>query len=161
MEDRAGGKQRKLTAEDIAGSIWNSLDPEEQGPKLLDWLKERKAAPQTVNIPEGKARALGNSHMFSATGVDFAQGKSIQHETYSGPEQAALVAALANLEIRGQVEVPSEERTCRQWRKDIAARLSAARARCKDLARTRAGHEDLVDEVVALLVHWLVHGRPA
>ncbi len=159
MENRATGKQRKLTAEDIAASIWDSLDAADQGPRLVDWLAERQVTTSAVQIPDGKAKALGRGHMFSSSAVEFAQGKSLHQEEYAGPGQAALVATLANLDIRGSVEVPADDATCKQWRKDIEARLKAASERLDELAATRTGDHSLREGVVGLLKHWYVVGK--
>jgi len=156
---RAGGGQRRLTASDIAAGIWDSLAADEQGPPVLEWLRTRKGERQAVDIPDGRAAALGADHMFCPAGVDFVQGKTVHHETYAGPEQAALVAMLANLEIRGKIEVPPDEATCRLWREDMASRLATARARFEELAASRTGTEALRDGTVALLMQWHVHGR--
>ena len=49
------------------------------------------------------------------TRVDFKQGKSTVHATYSSVEEAALVGELAGLGIRGSVDVPTDAATCRKW----------------------------------------------
>jgi hypothetical protein len=156
---RAGGAQRKLTAEDIAASLWDSLDAQDQGPRLTDWLRQRGGNRTVVHIPDGRAKPLGNGHMFSSRAVSFTQGRSVHHEEYAGPEQAALAAMLANLDIRGPVEVPSDEKTCNLWRKEAQARLDAARTRFEQLAGARTGDESMQEGIMALLTKWLVHGR--
>jgi hypothetical protein len=155
---RAGG-ERRLTAEDIAASIWDSLGDDDKGPPLADWLKSLTAKRQAVHIPDGKAKALGKGDMFSPAGVDFAQGKTIHHETYAHPAQAALVALLANLEIRGQVELPADEDACAEWHKAIERRLADARSRFDALAGSRTGTQTLRDAAAGLLMQWFVHGR--
>lgn len=159
MENRAGGKQRKFTTEDLAGSIWDSLDPMEQGPRLMEWLRERKAALAVIRIPDGKARALGRGHMYSSSAVRFTEGQSVHLEEYAGTRQAALAAALADLGIRGDVEVPADEVTCRLWCKEIEARCAAASKRFNELAATRTGDHRMQEGVVALLMLWYVHGK--
>ena len=155
---RAGG-QRRLTADDIAASIWDSLGDDEKEPPLADWLKTLKAKSQEVNIPDGKAKALGKGHMFSPAGVDFAQGKTVHHETYANPEQAALAAMLANLEIRGQVELPADEAACAEWHRAIEKRLADARSCFDALAGSRTGTQTLRDAAAGLLRQWFLHGR--
>ena len=91
--------------------------------------------------------------------MDFAQGKTIHHETYSHPAQAALVALLANLEIRGQVELPADEAACAEWHKAIEKRLADARNRFDALAGSRTGTQTLRDAAAGLLMQWFVHGR--
>jgi hypothetical protein len=155
------GAQRRVTPEDIAASIWDSLGDSDKGPPLADWLKTLKANRQAVDIPDGKAQALGNGHMFSPAGVDFVQGKAVHHETYAHPPQAALVALLANLEIRGQVELPTGEGACAEWRKAVEERLAASRARFDALAGSRTGTRTLRDAAAGLLTQWFLHGRRA
>lgn len=155
---RAGSNHR-LTADDLARSIWDSLSDDEKGPPLADWLASLKADRQTVHIPDGKAKALGKGHMFAPSGVDFTQGKTVHHETYANPAQAALAAELANLEIRGNVEVPADEPTCRQWIKDIQSRLAEGHGRFDALAGSRTGTEALRAATAGLLMQWFIHGR--
>ena len=158
MENRAGG-QRRLTAEDVAASIWDSLSDSQKGPPLTDWLKTLQADRRAVHIPDGKAKALGKGDMFSPAGVDYAQGKTIQHETYAHPEQAALAAMLANLEIRGEVELPAVSVACVQWRRSIERRLADARTDFDALAASRTGTDTLRDAAAGLLMQWFLHGR--
>jgi hypothetical protein len=155
---RAGG-QRRLTADDISASIWDSLGDDDKGPPLADWLKTLKGRRQAVNIPDGKAKALGNGHMFSPGGVDFAQGKTVYQEIYAHPAQAALAAMLANLEIRGQVELPADEAACAEWHKAIEKRLADAHSRFDALAGSRTGTQTLRDAAAGLLMQWFIHGR--
>jgi hypothetical protein len=155
---RAGG-QRRLTSQDIAASIWDSLAEDDKGPPLADWLKTLAGNPQAIHIPDGKATALGKGHMFAPADVEFAQGKTIHHETYAHPVQAALVAQLANLEVRGQVELPADERACAEWRKAIEKRLADARTRFDALAGSRTGTQTLRDAAAGLLMQWFLHGR--
>ena len=155
---RAGGN-RKLTADDIAGSIWDSLSADDKGPPLTEWLKTLKAKCQGVHIPDGKAKALGKSHMFSPAGVEFVQGKTVHQETYASPDQAALAALLANLEIRGQIDLPANEEDCAQAHKAIEKRLADARTRFEALAGSRTGTQPLREAAAGLLMQWFLHGR--
>ncbi len=153
------GSQRRFTADDLAGSIWDSLTDDEKGLPLAEWLKTLSGKRQAVDIPDGKAKALGKGDMFSPAGVDFAQGKTIRHETYANPEQAALVAQLAGHEIRGHVELPADELTCGQWRQDMQARMDAALLHFDALAGSRTGTHSLREATAGLLMQWYVHGR--
>ncbi|MBN1396142.1 MAG: N-6 DNA methylase [Pirellulales bacterium] len=156
---RAGGAERRLTAEDLAASTWDSLEADEQGPPLMEWLAARGDSTQVVNISEGRAKAKGAKDMFAPADVVFTQGKTAHHETYAGPEQAALVALLANNEIRGDVDLPDDEIACRGWRKEIETRLAAARAGFEELAASRTGKDTLRGQIAALMMHWFIHGR--
>jgi len=142
----------------IALCIWICLRGYDQGPPLADWLKKLKGRRQAVNIPDGKAKTLGKGHMFDPAGVDFAKGKTVHHETYANPEQAALAAMLANLEIRGQVKLPTDEAACAEWREAVEKRISEARSRFEDLAVYRSDMERVREEIVAVLLQWFIHG---
>ena len=146
-------------ADDIAASIWHSLGDDDKGPPLHEWLETLKAKRQGVHIPDGKAKALGKGHMFCPAGVDFAQGKTVHHETYAHPAQAALVALLANLEIRGEVELPADEGACVEWHKAIEKRLADARTGFDALAGSRTGTQTLRDAAAGLLMQWFLHGH--
>ena len=159
MENRAGGQRRKLSVEDVGATIWDSLDAGEQGPPLAEWLESRKEETEWVSIPDGKATALGLSHMFSPAGVDFMEGKAIHHKTYGGPQQAALVAVLANLDVRGRQRVPVAEDACKECRRAVDERLAKARSRFAELAESRSGNQGFQDGVTSLLMQWFVHGR--
>jgi hypothetical protein len=102
---------------------------------------------------------LGNGHLYSPAGVDFVQGKVIQHEDYANVEQAALIADLASLEVRGEMAVPADAGDCRQWRQAIKSRLDTARSRFDELAASRTGTENLREASADLLMQWYVHGR--
>ena len=148
-----------LGSEHIASCIWICLRGYDKGPPLADWLKTLKGRRQAVNIPDGKAKALGNGHMFSPGGVDFAQGKTVYQEIYAHPAQAALAAMLANLEIRGQVELPADEEACAEWHRAIEKRLADARSCFDALAGSRTGTQTLRDAAAGLLRQWFLHGR--
>jgi len=158
-QEQRGGGQRRLSAEDVAAGVWDSLADDEKGPPLTAWLGSLNCRRQMVMIPDGLARPLGNGHLYSPAGVDFVQGKTIHHEDYAGVEQAALIAYLANLDIRGEVEVPSDEAGCRQWRQAVETRLDAARSRLDTLTGSRTGSENLREASADLLMQWFIHGR--
>jgi hypothetical protein len=158
-QEQRGGSQRRLSAEDVAAGVWDSLADDEKGPPLAAWLGSLDCRRQTVMIPDGRASPLGNGHLYSPAGVDFVQGKTIHHEDYAGVEQAALVADLANLEIRGQVELPADEDACAEWHRAIEKRLADARSRFDALAGSRTGTQTLREASADLLMQWFIHGR--
>jgi len=139
--------------------VWALLEDKEKGPPLEVWLGSLEGKRQLVPIPDGKAKALGANHLYNPHGVDFIQGKTVHHEDYAGVEQASLVAMLANLEIRGDVEVPADEDTCRRWRRAIESRLATARRRFESRVASRTGSEELREDAVDLLMQWFIHGR--
>jgi hypothetical protein len=160
MEQRAGGRQRRLRAEDLAEPIWNGLPDDQKGPPVLDWLARLSAPKAAITIPEGKATVLGPDHMLDPCGVDFRAGNQRVHMNYASPEQAALAGRLANLGVRGPVEVPAESAACREALAALNARLSAAEERFREAAEARTGDERLHKQAADLLMHWFVHARP-
>ena len=110
MENRAGNNGRRFDAQDLAGSIWQSLSESEQGPGVTEWIKSACPESEPVIIPEGRPEAIGASDMFNPRGVVFRGNKETHHITYASPEQAALVAALAGAGIRGAIEIPKVRR---------------------------------------------------
>jgi hypothetical protein len=81
MENRAGNKVRRFDAQDLAGSIWQSLSEGEQGPAVAEWIKLSYPKRETVEIPEGRPEVLGASDMFDPSGVVFKGNKEAHHAT--------------------------------------------------------------------------------
>jgi hypothetical protein len=161
MENRAGNNGRRFDAQDLAGSIWLSLPEGEQGPAVAEWIKSGYPKTEAVEIPEGKPMALGSSDMFDPNGVVFKGNKEAHHVRYASPEQAALVAALAEVGIRGQVEVPKSGADCVHCLNDLRIRIKSAEDHFAGLAASRTGTQSLQEKTSALLLHWYVHGKSA
>ncbi|MBM4084881.1 MAG: hypothetical protein FJ272_08845, partial [Planctomycetes bacterium] len=159
MDDRAGNNNRGTAAQDLAESIWHSLSDEERGHTLTEWMKSAYPDAQTVQIPDGRPQALGVTDLFGPSDVVFKSNSETHQVTYASPEQAALVAELARLEIRGLAEVPTSKSDCAKCLNGIRARLFKARERFRVLVGIRTGAQTLRDKTEALLRHWFVHGR--
>lgn len=159
MADRAGKKGRRLGPQDLAESIWHALPDDQKGPPVADWIKANWADTGLVEIPEGKPEALGSVDMFSPAGVTFKGGKENHHLTYACPEQAALVAELAALGVRGQVAVPGSPSGCAQCLSQLRARLHNAQEHFAQIAALRTGIEALREKTTALLMHWYIQGK--
>ena len=161
MENRAGNKSRRFDAQDLAGSIWQSLSESEQGPAVTEWIESAYPKSEAVTIPEGKPEALGASDMFDPNGVVFKGNKEAHHVSYASPEQAALVAALAEVGIREHIEVPKSAADCDRCLKELRIRIKSAEERFAELAASRTGTQSLQEKTATLLMHWYVHGRSA
>jgi hypothetical protein len=158
MENRAGAKARRFDAQDLAASIWQSLPEGEQGPAVAEWIKSNHPRGETVEIPEGKPTALGASDMFDPSGVVFKGNKETHRVSYANPEQAALVAALAEIGIRGRIEVPKPAADCSLCLEKLRDRIKHAEERFSALAASRTGTQSLQEKTATLLVRWYVHG---
>jgi hypothetical protein len=159
MENRAGQNGRRFDAHDLAGSIWQSLSDAEQGLPVTEWIKSAHPEIETVVIPEGKPEALGAGDMFNPKGVVFKGNKETHHITCANSEQAALVAALAGIGIRGSIQVPKSAEACGQCLEELGHRIKRAEERFAGLAASRTGTESLQEKTASLLVHWHLHGK--
>lgn len=159
MEDRSGKKGRRLGAQDLAESIWNSLADTEKSPPIIEWIKSLCSHSEVVEIPEGKAEALGAADMFNPTSVNFKGSKENHLISYSSADQAALVVELASLEVRENVEVPKCASECIACSEQLRDRLRDAENRFAELAASRTGTQSLQEKTSALLMHWYLHGR--
>lgn len=159
MENRSGKKGRRLGPQDLADSIWHSLPDAEKGPPVAEWIKSFCRDTDMIEIPEGKPEALGAGDMFNPTGVTFKDNKESHQISYASSEQAALVAELAKIDIRGRVAVPKSASTCARCLEQLLARLREAEERFAQLAASRTGTQSLQEKTVTLLMHWYAHGK--
>ncbi|MBM4019589.1 MAG: hypothetical protein FJ288_14930, partial [Planctomycetes bacterium] len=158
MVNRAAAARDRITVEDMAATVWDSLAPEEKRESLLAWLA-RAGPGETIEVPEGRPRANGPGHLFEPRTVVYRSGGERHEVTYSSVEQAALAAALAELGVRGQVTVPADGGACRRAALELPGRITAARRRFEELAGLRTGTPALQDRTAELLMHWFIHGR--
>lgn len=108
-----------------------------------------------------RTTALGASDMFDPNGVVFKGNKEAHHVRYASSEQAALVAALAAIGIRGHIEVPKSAADCVHCLKELRIRIKSAEERFIEFAASRTGTQSLQEKTATLLMHWYVHGRSA
>jgi hypothetical protein len=159
MEQRAGGRARRLSPHDLAETIWDSLSDQERGPQLAEWVADHPGRLETVDIPEGKPKVYGPEDMLHPCGIDFKVGSHTRKMDYASPEQAALVARLALLDLRGKVKVPAAPDASRQTLRALQKRLAEAEERFNQLAADRTGDERLQHRTTELLMQWFIHGR--
>jgi hypothetical protein len=159
MENRAGNNARRFDAQDLAENIWNSLSEGERDRAVAEWIAIAYPDSQAVNIPEGKPEAIGAGDMFDPNGVVFKGNRETNHVGYANSEQAALVAALAELGIRGAVKVPESSADCLRCLEELRSRLKRAGDRFTELAGSRTGTQSLQEKTAALLMHWQILGR--
>jgi hypothetical protein len=114
---------------------------------------------ETVDIPKGKPEALGAGDMFNPSGVVFKGNKDNHQATYASPEQAALVAQLAEVGMSGRVDVPTSSSDCDRCLKQLQARLASAQERFAEVAALRTGTQSLQEKTAALLMQWYILGR--
>ena len=84
----------------------------------------------------------------------------MHHVTYANPEQAALVAALAGIGIRGSIEVPKSCCGLRSVSGGVAkVRIKRAEEHFTGIAASRTGTQSLQEKTAGLLMHWYIHGK--
>jgi hypothetical protein len=67
---------------------------------------------------------------------------------------------LANLGIRGKTDLPTDEIIANNQFVALTKRLEDTKKRFEALASSRTGNESLLGDVVDLLLHWFIHGKP-
>ena len=160
QEQRAGGRARRFTAQDLAASIWDSLASSDKSPPIVEWLTTLPGKVEPCEIPDGKAKAHGPDHLFDPCAVVFSSGTVRKEVTYHSVEQAELVSVLADMEIRGKIQLPQEPSVCKDWLAQLRTKLSAARSTFGSIADSRTGTARLQEQTVDLLMQWFIYGRP-
>jgi hypothetical protein len=97
--------------------------------------------------------------MFDAQTVYFGKTKNVQVDCASR-SHADLILLLATLDISGDVLIPTSEKGCEKVCLALESRLGKALSKFEALASSRTGDDRLQSDVVNLLMHWHVHGRP-
>ena len=157
--NRSGNNREQIGPPDLAGSIWDSLTEKEKGPPVQEWISAHFFGRAQVEIPDGKAVAVGAQDMFDAAAVNFRQGATTVQKSYANAAQAALVAELASHEIRGQVSLPTAADACESCLTQLHDYLKTAGDRFRALAESRTGQVPMQDKVTMILLHWFTHGR--
>lgn len=126
---------------------------------FVAWITTTYRDTEVVDIPEGNPQALGASDMFNPATVIFKGSKESHQIGYRSPEQAALVAELARVEIRGHVEIPKSSSECKECLEQLKTRLLSAEERFTELSASRTGTQTLQEKTAALLLHWYTYGK--
>ena len=160
QEQRAGGRTRRFTAQDLAASIWDSLPSSDKSQTIIEWLTTLPGKVESCEIPDGKAKAHGPDHLFDPCAVVFSSGTVRREISYQSVEKAMLATMLADLEIRGTINLPQEPSICKDWLVELQAKLSNARNSFESMVMSRTGTIKLQEQTTDLLMQWFIHGRP-
>jgi len=82
------------------------------------------------------------------------------HVICKSREDAELVKLLADLGVHGTINVPTNPAGSAELKEKIDSRIQVAKARFEELAAARTNLQEKQREVVELLLHWFVLGRP-
>lgn len=159
MQHRSGRNNRNLSPHDLAESIWISLPEARKEPPVVEWLRSAFGDAEVVEIPEGKACALGADDMFSPNTVIFRSKSETRQISYASPEQAEVVSELSRIGIRGLVSLPRRPIDCRACLRELAERVSAAQLHFTEMAASRTGTSALQEKTTALLMTWYLLGK--
>ncbi len=161
MEQRSKSKTARLTTEELASDAWDAVYFKDQ-PPLSASLRSDGIPSVLIHIPRaGAPRVLDDQSMFDREIVFFGKDKNARRVVCASRAQALLVNRLAELEIRGDRSVPSAERACRKLLDELNSRVEAATVEFDTLASSRVSDSKSKAEIVALMLGWLVHGKPA
>jgi hypothetical protein len=161
MEQRSKSKTARLTAEELAADAWDGVYFKDQ-PSLSEWLGSDGIPNVVIHIPsEGAPRVLDDNAMFDRETVYFGKDKKAARVVCASRAQALLVKRTAELDLRGGRSVPDDEATCRKLLDELNSRFEAATVEFDTLVAGRVSESKLRAEIVALMLRWVVHGKPA
>jgi hypothetical protein len=160
QEQRRKTANREFRIDELAADLWDALSPEEKEP-LAAWLASAVHVGTPTAIPEGTPSLPDASDLFAANHVYFRQGKG-SHANLTLPSRphAELVHLLASKGLHGTLPLPDFESDAVSLLARVNDRLSAFAAKANQLARSRTSDDKRIDDLVALLQHWMLHGRP-
>jgi hypothetical protein len=160
MEQRAKSKVRRFGTEELAADAWDAVyfrDELPLGESFAGWPEPKVK----IVIPaDGSPRLLDEHSMFDREVVYFGDHRGAQRVVCSSRAQAELVTRLAELGFRGQMNICDDEASCRQALAGFEVQLRAAEREFETIASERVADEKKRIEMVALLMHWRIHGKP-
>jgi hypothetical protein len=160
QEQRAKGGPRALPAEDLAADAWDAAELSDWRP-LQQWLAEQTGPTQTFDIPAAGAASLTSAtDMYDRNAIYFGTGRNAKRIDCESRGHAELIRRLSSLGLRGSVQVPRTEHACQGRLVLLEDRLQKARHIFEVLADSRGGDEKTRKEVIELLMHWFIFGRP-
>ncbi len=108
--------------------------------------------------PRVQVRLPAAGHFFEATTLYFGQNPASSYVAASR-EEAELLFAVAHAGLVGEVTIPSSEKECARVAVELKTHLADAHEKFEALASERAGTDRLRDQLVKLLLSWLIRGQ--
>jgi methylase of polypeptide subunit release factors len=159
MVQKSKSKARRYSVEEIANDAWEAVYYKDE-PSIAEWIANWPGAKARLVIPpEGEPRLLDSSSMFDREVVYFGKERNAPRVACTSRAQAELVARMAELGMRGSIEVAEGEGECRQIVDELEARLKAAETEFETLASERVAEEKKRAEIVAILRRWRIRGK--
>jgi hypothetical protein len=156
--NRATGQGGNVSQGEVAHDGWEHIAPDFQRP-LSGWLGDYTQTKRVV-LPEGEVRLPAAENMFESTTIYFGKNPP-EHLVCASRAEAELLFRIAEVGVRGSVPVPDTEEKCRDLLLKFEDRLARGRARIEELAAERCGTEKMRQQVVDIMWHWFIHGKPA
>ena len=161
MQQRAKSKTRRFTVSELTADAWDAVYYKDAEP-LARWVALWPEPRVDLKIPlEGTPRLVNSGSMFDRETVFFGTTKDAARVVCSSRPQAELVKRLAELGLRGELELPEQSERCESILAELDAKLAAAREEFETVASNRATDEKIRGEIVNLLTQWFIHGKPA
>ncbi len=161
MEQRAKSKNTRVTVAELASDVWEAAIFKDKEP-LERWISLWREPRVTFNIPaEGAPRLVAENSMFDRETVFFGTDRNAQRAVCSSRPQAELVARLAQLGFRGEIEAPDVAAQCSEVLSELNERLAEAEGEFETIASSRVPDEKTRDEILQLLIRWFLRGKPA
>jgi hypothetical protein len=112
-------------------------------------------------VQEGPASLASAEDYLDSLTVYFGKGrgKGRPHDSYPHRPLAEIIAELSNAGVTGEVNLPKDEKACRETVKALRERTSALKARFDELAASRTGTDELREGIVETLVRWATLGK--
>lgn len=160
MEQRTKSKNTRVTVAELASDVWDAAIFKNKDP-LERWIALWSEPRVAFNIPaEGEPRLVAENSMFDREIVFFGTDRNAQRAVCSSRAQAELVARLAQLGFRGEIETPDVASQCSEVLSELNERVAEAQGEFETIASSRVPDEKTRDEILQLLIRWLLHGKP-
>jgi hypothetical protein len=137
--------------------VWDALTEDERL-SLPEWIERNFAHDWLAAIPKGHPKLPDAEDMLDAATVFFSGTKGVRATRLNCPTRAhpEVVYQLGKLGIRGDISLPN---SAEKLAGDLSRRLSSIDRRVDELARSRSTDESRIEDLAALLRHWMIHGR--
>jgi hypothetical protein len=158
QEQRAKSQGRGLRIDELALDVWDAFTEDERL-SIAEWIESNFAHDWLVTIPDGNPKLPDAEDMLDAATVFFSNTKGARATRLVCPTRAhaEVVYQLGKLGIRGDVSLPNP---AEKLAADLSWRLSSIDRRVDELARSRSTDESRIEDLAALLRHWMLLGKP-
>jgi len=158
QEQRAKSQGRGLRIDELALDVWDAL-AEDERLSIPEWIESNFAHDWLVTIPDGNPKLPEAEDMLDAATVFFRSTKGARATRLNCPTRAhaEVIHRLGTLGIRGDIPLPNP---AENMAGDLSRRLLNIDRRVDELARSRSTDESRIEDLAALLRHWMILGKP-